>query len=184
MISQVPQLSTRSGGWGTWLVYDACLPHLDDAVVFFGFKQTNFSPTCFNFYPSFPSSRLLHQNTHKAACSPKLAHITSVSAPYFPLTSKMANMSWQSLSNISQFFLWGFLDYLIENATALFGSDRSTLRNHAPSFRPVSLVRYQDVLVIFYSFYLSPLTCGESFLLLSKFLEKKLGNLHNLHFAD
>ena len=80
------------------------------------------------------------------------------------------------------FARWAY--YLIEKTTALFGSDRSTLRNYAPTLWLVLFVRSQEVLVKFDSFYLSPLTCGESFLLLSKFLEKKLGNLHNLHFAD
>ena len=48
-----------------------------------------------SLYAFFPSSVLLHQNAHKPACSPKLAHITSVSAPYFPFLPKTANMSGQ-----------------------------------------------------------------------------------------
>ena len=89
-------------------------------------------PRSFNFYTSFPSCRLLHQNTHKGACSPKLAHITSVSAPYFPSCLK-----WQiCLDKIYSLFLvrcntnicdlWDHLDGQL-NSDNIYTSDITML---------------------------------------------------------
>ena len=108
-----------------------------------------FSPA--SLYAFFPSSVLLHQNAHKPACSPKLAHITSVSAPYFPFLPKTANMSGQKFQ-------------------------KKYFQSYSSIFSPSNLQKSNC--------YLFPHTCGESFLLLSKFRGKKLENLHNLHFAD